>query len=296
MKYGVNFLGSLILLFFSVYIFYIGIIDNTITIYTNKDFVNLMIFSAFLGILLSMINLMYNLIYNKVFVKTKIQKTKSTISLSILIFFLILVGIIINPFLLILCLFLIFSLSPKSINQDYILSNVFNDLSIDKILSITTLFAFFIIPSQGIGSITAEQRLNTLITSSVIQSNSNKENFFGANTLTYTIRDWISNFGINSDPKFYENKKVNVDGFIFKPNDLPKDYFLVSRFIIRCCAADATPVGIYVFMPGWDKKFRENTWVNIKGKFITKTINQVDLPTIEVLEINEIPKPINPYI
>ena len=256
-----------------------------------------MLFSAFLGILLSIINLIYNLIYNKVFVKTKIQKTKSTISLSILIFFLILVGIIINPFLLILCLFVILSLSPKSINQDYILSNVFNDLSIDKILSVITLFVFFILPSQGIGSITAEQRLNTLVTSSNIQSNNNsKENLFGANTLTYTIKDWISNFGINSNPKFYENKKVNVDGFIFQPNDLPEDYFLVSRFIIRCCAADATPVGIYVFMPGWNKKFQENTWVNIKGKFITKTINQVDLPTIEVLEIKEIPKPINPYI
>jgi uncharacterized repeat protein (TIGR03943 family) len=52
------------------------------------------------------------------------------------------------------------------------------------------------------------------------------------------------------------------------PDD-PTNVFYVARFIITCCAVDAQPVGVPVYLPDWQDQFTIDEWVNVTGTFVS---------------------------
>lgn len=82
----------------------------------------------------------------------------------------------------------------------------------------------------------------------------------------YTVLEWSSLLAQTSDPIFYAGKPVSVTGFI-TPDPVADDVFYVSRFIITCCAVDAQPVGVPVYMPDWQTQFTADDWVEVTGEF-----------------------------
>lgn len=64
-----------------------------------------------------------------------------------------------------------------------------------------------------------------------------------------------------SKPDEINNKDVSVEGMVYKEGE---EKFLLIRFLITCCAADATPLGIEVeYEKTNDLKNEE--WVKVKG-------------------------------
>ena len=61
-----------------------------------------------------------------------------------------------------------------------------------------------------------------------------------------SLIDWVRTLTVYPEPDAYTGQKVKVQGFVIHPPELPKDYLLLSRFVITCCAADAYPVGLPV--------------------------------------------------
>lgn len=83
----------------------------------------------------------------------------------------------------------------------------------------------------------------------------------------YTVLEWSSLLAQTSDPAFYDGKPADLVGFVTPSPDAPDDVFYVTRFAITCCAVDAQPIGVPVYMPDWQSRFAADDWVEITGQF-----------------------------
>ena len=85
--------------------------------------------------------------------------------------------------------------------------------------------------------------------------------------------------------------EVDFVGFVARNADTPSDELLLTRYVITCCAADATVVQIRVVnvTPGL---FDQEDWVEVKG-----TIYPIGRQVIVVASsIEEAPRPDRPYL
>lgn len=150
----------------------------------------------------------------------------------------------------------------------------------------------------------------TLTTASVVQRGINssgtvptdilpaQENLFKNNDYTrLSIRDWASLLNQTDDPSFFAGKTASLVGFISADTKEPDTVFYVSRFIISCCAVDAQPVGVPVYMPGWKNKYAENQWVRVVGSFTSRQYYAPNVPaTISPDTVEVIKEPEDPYV
>lgn len=173
----------------------------------------------------------------------------------------------------------------------------FKEMKIEKgvllgfILLITFAAWGAIYPLKPISSATLLQR------SSEINSVQNDIEIdrFTTNPAEFDIAEW--NYLFQTDPNWqsYVGEKVDLEGFVYWEEGYPEDYFMVSRFIISCCAVDARPVGILVSKE-WKKEYKLDQWVNVTGELDLVEINGVETIVIIPSEIKQIEIPDNPYI
>ena len=160
------------------------------------------------------------------------------------------------------------------------------------------LIAAYALPARTLSSDTAEQRSNNFNNTPTQPSNSSSNTLalFGSDTTRLSIADWVSAFNLKTNASFYTGKKVDVVGFVFHPRSMPSDVFYVSRFRITCCSVDAQPLGLPVYSPGWQEKFKENSWVHVVGDFsqTDQDIKQPAIVTPQSIEPTEQPQ--NPYV
>lgn len=271
----------------SIYIIFLRT-SNSIEKYIGSTFVDFITIFAIFSILISIIGIYQSYKNNKrelILLKNK--------NYTFYIFIIIILSIFISPILIILLIIMV--LVHKHKNDDFF-SYFLSKSSLKTYIPLLVLITGIFIPSIGISSNIASQRFtqNVFINKSLEDF---KTTSFGSDSTKFSIGDWIASFNINPNPQFYKDKKVKVSGFIFKPDILEDiDFFMIARFIIRCCAADATPTGLYVHLPKWYNEFRINQWVEIEGFFEIKNINNIFQPIIKVTKITPIDQPSNPYI
>jgi uncharacterized repeat protein (TIGR03943 family) len=107
--------------------------------------------------------------------------------------------------------------------------------------------------------------------------------------------EWIRTLGVYPEPDAYVGQKVNVQGFVVHTGELPSQYFLISRFVITCCAADAYPVGLPVKLTTNRNAYPPDTWLEVEGQMITETLAGRRQLTIEASSLEKIEKPADPY-
>jgi uncharacterized repeat protein (TIGR03943 family) len=110
-----------------------------------------------------------------------------------------------------------------------------------------------------------------------------------------TIVDWIRTLNVYPEPDAYANQAVKVSGFVVSMPDWPKDHFMIARFVLTCCAADAYPVGLPVALPEGDPVPAPDTWLEVSGTMQTGTLDGKRKLVIGSPTITEIPEPRNPY-
>lgn len=84
---------------------------------------------------------------------------------------------------------------------------------------------------------------------------------------------WVDNpsqinevVGLVGDEKTISNiigQELKLSGFIQRSDN--EDFFKLSRFVLNCCAVDATPVELLVYWPGWQEELSESEWVEVEG-------------------------------
>ena len=93
------------------------------------------------------------------------------------------------------------------------------------------------------------------------------------------------------EPVQANGMSISTEGLVLKNKDTGTDTFILIRFLIFCCAADATPLGIPVT---WDKsvELKQDTWVRVNGKLVVEQNGA----KIVGEEVTVVPQPSDPYL
>jgi putative membrane protein len=109
-----------------------------------------------------------------------------------------------------------------------------------------------------------------------------------------TLLDWVLAFGESPDPATFADKTADLTGFVYQREGLPPDTWLLSRFIITCCVADATAIGIMVRAPG--VAVEDDAWVRVQGHFVVQNVVGEQLPVLVADVVELIEPPAQPYL
>lgn len=100
---------------------------------------------------------------------------------------------------------------------------------------------------------------------------------------------------IENNTDQFVGKKIEVSGFVYHEKGFKDNQFVVARFGISCCAADASVYGLLSTLEN-ASALKKDTWVHIKGIIQKTTYNGENVPYIQVQRIESIHKPDNPYV
>lgn len=94
----------------------------------------------------------------------------------------------------------------------------------------------------------------------------------------------------------FEGKEISIAGFLYRDHsETPSNSFAISRFLVQCCTADATPFGMLVD-PGTLKSLPTDTWIEVRGKLQIVQYKGQDIMQIDAESITSIKQPSTPYI
>ncbi len=93
------------------------------------------------------------------------------------------------------------------------------------------------------------------------------------------------------EPDKIEGMQVSAEGFVYNQPAQPSGSFMLVRFLITCCAADATPLGVEVRSEE-TLQLPKDTWVRVQGT--VKVEN--GKPVITQSGVTQVPKPSNAYL
>jgi putative membrane protein len=112
---------------------------------------------------------------------------------------------------------------------------------------------------------------------------------------TKNLMDWWQTFQHTSDLATLAGSEVQVQGFVFQDGRYGDDHFLVARFTVSCCVADASALALVVYWP--DAPALENDqWVEVRGLFSPSELEGWRPPIITAETITTIPVPSQPYL
>jgi uncharacterized repeat protein (TIGR03943 family) len=109
------------------------------------------------------------------------------------------------------------------------------------------------------------------------------------------ILGWLRAFGPEPDPEAFAGQTVEVVGFVYRDEEMAADQFMVARFLIVCCVADAIPVGLPVHYAE-AAHLELDTWVRVKGTFAAGEVRGERLPIIVADEVTVVSQPVQPYL
>ncbi|GIO13959.1 hypothetical protein J19TS2_35140 [Cohnella xylanilytica] len=93
----------------------------------------------------------------------------------------------------------------------------------------------------------------------------------------------------------FAGHKVRISGFVYRDSSVPEDKFVIGRFAVQCCAADAMPYGILVDSP--DAGLHDdNEWLTITGTLATTKYGDNDVLLLKAEEAVKIKAPKDPYV
>ncbi|TVQ14932.1 MAG: TIGR03943 family protein [Leptolyngbya sp. DLM2.Bin27] len=134
------------------------------------------------------------------------------------------------------------------------------------------------------------------ITDVLGQTRSRPQRFsLGGDSEDRTIVDWIRTLNVYPEPEAYAGQVARVSGFVAHIPGWPDEYFMISRFVLTCCAADAYPVGLPVELPPGTARPAPDTWLEVEGTVQTTTLDGKRQLTIGSATLTEIPEPRTPY-
>jgi uncharacterized repeat protein (TIGR03943 family) len=100
---------------------------------------------------------------------------------------------------------------------------------------------------------------------------------------------------ILQDFQKYRGKRIVTEGMVYRDAVVPSGHFLVFRFLIVCCAADALPAGALV---EYDQAgaLEVDSWVRVEGVLDLKDVDGLVIPRIKADSVASIPALKLPYL
>lgn len=114
-------------------------------------------------------------------------------------------------------------------------------------------------------------------------------------TTTWSMLDWINALTYQPDNPRLQGQPIQVIGFVWRPEGLATDQFIVSRFVVTCCVADGLALGLPVIWTG-ASDLKNDAWVRVHGKLGLAEVRGKQEAVILAETVDSIPQPANPYL
>jgi uncharacterized repeat protein (TIGR03943 family) len=105
-----------------------------------------------------------------------------------------------------------------------------------------------------------------------------------------SLTDWVRLLRSQSDPRLFEGDPVRISGFVLPvPGDEPE----IARLLVRCCLADAAPVGLPVRWPAGAQP-RVDQWLRLEGQMAVEAGPDGERLVVVPRRIEPIARPARP--
>ena len=106
-----------------------------------------------------------------------------------------------------------------------------------------------------------------------------------------SLTDWVRLLRSQPDPELYRGDPVRISGFVMPT---PQAAPVLARLTVRCCLADATPVGIPVIWPEGES-LKADEWLAVSGEMGVERVGGVLRSVVIAERVQPIPKPKRPF-
>ncbi len=118
---------------------------------------------------------------------------------------------------------------------------------------------------------------------------------FQRSPLDRNILDWLREFERASAPAVFNGTAADVIGFVYREPTFAEDSFMLSRFTMSCCVADAFPIGMPVSAPG-SADYMAGAWLRVRGELAAADFAGDYLPVLFADSLEPIAEPQQPYL
>lgn len=153
----------------------------------------------------------------------------------------------------------------------------------------------FLVPPQPLGANALENREVNVGDLASIAPPSSNETRMGVIGGERNIVDWLRAFQSEPDPAAFQGQEAHVIGFVYRDERFAEDTFMVGRFIVSCCVADAAPVGLIV-RTQQAGDLESNQWIDVSGHFEAGEFDGFETPVLVADEIVLTEPPPQPYL
>jgi uncharacterized repeat protein (TIGR03943 family) len=114
----------------------------------------------------------------------------------------------------------------------------------------------------------------------------------------WNVLDWVLAFQAANAPggeglQQFNGQFAQLTGFVYHDSQDAADEFWLIRFVVGCCVADASPVGMRIRWPQ-SMELPQDKWVQVQGAIQAERPG--DLPVLIAQAVTEIPAPNQPYL
>lgn len=93
----------------------------------------------------------------------------------------------------------------------------------------------------------------------------------------------------------FDGKEIILSGFLYKDPNADESAYAVGRFLVQCCTADATPLGIRID-PGTQISLPADTWIEVRGKLHVVPYGGGEILQITPERLTPLEAPETPYV
>jgi putative membrane protein len=93
----------------------------------------------------------------------------------------------------------------------------------------------------------------------------------------------------------FVGKTIEISGFVYREPDMNQNQFVVGRFAMDCCSADALPYGVLIEDTN-GSEYKNDTWIKVRGQIDTTIYNGNEIMVFKPESIESIAAPATPYI
>lgn len=115
--------------------------------------------------------------------------------------------------------------------------------------------------------------------------------------LERNILEWLREFSNTDNPAAFDGLEVDVVGFIYREPEMEANQFMVARFTMSCCVADAFAIGLPIEVEDESAaSLADGTWIRVRGMLKAGTFNGEAVPIVTPTVIEPIDMPEQPYL
>ncbi len=204
--------------------------------------------------------------------------------------------------------FLLGHKSKKSINLSKIPAFPKNTFTLSELnlnfflglLAVVFIFIVIFLPPKPLLGFNGNINQNPVLNNSAYQATSTKSISKKEVITDLNIKEWATLIESDTSLKIYKNQKLELSGFVssLKTQNSSQQSFQLSRYIISCCAVDASQVSLPVTVSLGQEfpSLKNNDWVKVSGYIYNGQFEGETQPVIVSTKIQTISEPEHPYL